>query len=133
MFYGLKWRGIPDIQTLPSFQTVLISCLISDHIFEVVNYLSHRILHHRLLYKHMHKMHHEFKPTFAIVATYVHPIEHLILIVIPFGSAFIMMRCHIATAWIYMLRSIINSALVHSGYHLPFMTSSEFHDFHHFK
>ena len=133
MFYGLQWRGIQDINVLPNVQTVLVSCFISDLIFEVFNYPIHRLLHHRLIYKYIHKMHHEYKSTFAVAGLHVHPVEQVILNVLPLSSGLIMLRCHIATAWIYVLSSVIHSTIAHSGYHLPFLNSSEFHDFHHVK
>ena len=133
MFYGLKWRVFPDIQVLPNIQTVLISCFINDHIFDVVNYCIHRILHHKLLYKHIHRIHHEYKWTIAMAGQYSHPLEQLFLNILPLGSGLIVLGCHIATAWIYILSSMINSTITHSGYHLPFLNSSEFHDFHHVK
>ena len=37
-----------------------------------------RLLHHRLLYKHMHKIHHEWQAPIAMAANYAHPIEHIL-------------------------------------------------------
>ena len=132
-FYGLRWRGIPDIHTLPNIQTVLISCFLCDHIFDIVNYIVHRTLHHRFLYKYIHKRHHEYKSTIAVAGLHTHPLEMFILSVIPLGSGLIVLGCHIGTAWLYMLLSMISSTIAHSGYHLPFLNSPEFHDFHHVK
>jgi methylsterol monooxygenase len=43
------------------------------------HYVSHRILHNRYLYKHIHKLHHEFSAPFGLAAEYAHPIEILVL------------------------------------------------------
>lgn len=43
------------------------------------HYFAHRLLHHRLLYKHIHKLHHEFSAPFGLAAEYAHPIEVMVL------------------------------------------------------
>lgn len=36
-----------------------------------------RLLHHPYLYKHVHKLHHEWTAPIGIVAIYAHPVEYL--------------------------------------------------------
>ena len=132
-FYGLKWRGIPDIQVLPSIQTVLISCFISDHLYDIITYGVHRILHHKFFYKHIHKLHHEYKSPIAFSVFYLHPVEHFFMSNLPLGTGLLILRCHIATVWIYMISSMLSSTIAHAGYHLPFLNSPQLHDFHHMK
>lgn len=43
------------------------------------------------------------------------------------------MQTHIATAWVWYFLALFNTLCDHSGYHLPFFTSPEAHDFHHLK
>lgn len=38
-------------------------------------YWSHRALHHRLLYRRIHKKHHDFKHSITISAEWCHPLE----------------------------------------------------------
>ena len=45
--------------------------------------LLHRVLHHPLLYKHIHKKHHEWSTPIGLVADYAHPVEHVISNIIP--------------------------------------------------
>ena len=45
--------------------------------------LTYRLLHHRYLYKYIHKKHHEWQSPVALAATYCHPLEHLIANTIP--------------------------------------------------
>ena len=37
-----------------------------------------RLLHHKAIYKYIHKMHHEWVSPIAAVAIYSHPVEHLL-------------------------------------------------------
>ena len=54
-------------------------------ISEILFYTFHRILHHRLLYKHFHKVHHEFKQPIGISALYTHPVDAVLGNIIPDG------------------------------------------------
>ncbi|CAG9809405.1 unnamed protein product [Chironomus riparius] len=132
-YYGLQWRGMPALYPLPDIFTVLISCFMNDHIVDIGTYIAHRTLHHKLLYKHIHKKHHEYKSTIAVAVIYSHPIEHIFSHLLPLAFGMIIIRCHIATAWISIMAFMISSTINHSGYHLPFLNSPEYHDFHHVK
>ena len=48
-----------------------------------VFYWAHRALHHRSIYKYIHKKHHEFKATVAMAAEHAHPVEQLLANAIP--------------------------------------------------
>lgn len=78
MYPLIKWRGLPWQAELPSFQRVLFDlagCLIIE---EFGFYYTHRLLHHPYLYKHIHKIHHEWTAPIGIVGIYAHPIEHCV-------------------------------------------------------
>lgn len=38
----------------------------------------HRLFHHPSLYKKFHKQHHEWTAPIGVVATYAHPLEHMV-------------------------------------------------------
>ena len=131
IYYGCRWRGIPSIHTLPNIFTVILSCLANDYIYDIVVYATHRALHNKFLYKHIHKKHHEYRSTIAIANIYSHPVEHLLSNLLPSTLAPMILGSHIATFWICVIAFMISSTIAHSGYHLPFLNSAEFHDFHH--
>ena len=50
----------------------LIACLVVE---DTWHYFVHRLLHHKRIYKYVHKVHHHFQAPFGMVAEYAHWIE----------------------------------------------------------
>lgn len=50
----------------------LFVCLVLE---DTWHYFVHQLLHHRRLYKYIHKVHHSFQAPFGMVAEYAHPLE----------------------------------------------------------
>ena len=50
----------------------MVGCLILE---DTWHYWVHQLLHHRSIYKYVHKVHHHFQAPFGMVAEYAHPIE----------------------------------------------------------
>lgn len=91
------------------------------------------MLHSKYIYKYIHKKHHEWTSPIAITAEYCHPIEHIFSNILPLTIGFPILNTHIFTAWIWFTMALFNTLCDHSGYHLPFLSSPEAHDFHHLK
>ncbi|XP_048196825.1 methylsterol monooxygenase 1-like [Perognathus longimembris pacificus] len=101
-------------------------------------YFLHRLLHHRSIYKYIHKVHYEFQAPFSLEAQYAHPLETLIL-----GTGFflgIVLLCsRVILLWVWVTMRLIEISDMHSGYDIPlnplhlipFYTGACHHDFHH--
>jgi len=130
----LNVRGNPylpeDIYTDPIRLAMDIICIAMCE--EFLFYWSHRIMHEvAVLYKNIHKIHHEFTAPVAISAIYAHPIEHIISNVGPIALGPLVCGCHVWLIFLWVTVALFATLVGHSGYHFPFMKSNEKHDFHH--
>ena len=123
----------PIDSPLPNMLEIFVNLLGCVVVEEIGFYYSHRLFHHPALYKHFHKIHHEFTAPIAVAAVYAHPVEHLIANLGPVVCGPLLCGAHIVTTWIWIALALFMTASGHSGYHLPFMPSNEAHDYHHLK
>ena len=133
-YFIKKLKGFPEnFREVPSFEKVLLDLFVCILVDEIGFYYSHRLFHNKFFYKHVHKQHHLWTSPIAITATYCHPLEHILSNVLPVAGGSVIMQSHISVTWLWLAIATLTTLNNHSGYHLPFSHSSEFHDFHHLK
>ncbi|KAG8438915.1 hypothetical protein GDO86_005197 [Hymenochirus boettgeri] len=133
MYPVMQWRGNPCGPELPTFHWVLLELSVFVLVEEILFYYSHRLVHHPALYKHIHKKHHEWTAPVGVVSLYAHPLEHIFSNMLPSMVGPMLMGSHVATIMLWFCLALITTTISHCGYHLPFLPSPEFHDFHHLK
>ncbi|XP_041456871.1 fatty acid hydroxylase domain-containing protein 2-like isoform X2 [Lytechinus variegatus] len=134
LYYVAVWRGCGStVDELPTFQTLLYQIAVFTVVEEFGFYYSHRLLHHPWLYKKFHKIHHEWTAPFGLASFNAHPIEHVLSNLFPPALGVIIAGSHIFVASVWFNVALFVSIITHSGYHLPFLPSPEFHDYHHLK
>lgn len=71
-------------------------------------YWIHRFLHHKSVYKYVHKIHHEHKYPFGIAAEYAHPVETFFLgIGTLLGPLFF--AKHMVTLWVWLFFRLVET------------------------
>jgi methylsterol monooxygenase len=139
-YYYLEMMGIPyEYDKMPAWYMLcfqMVCCLVIE---DTWHYWVHQLLHHRSIYKYVHKVHHHFQAPFGMVAEYAHPIETIVLGTGFFIGVFFMCN-HLIMIWLWMTVRLLETIEVHSGYDFPYLNplhllpgyaGTKFHDFHH--
>lgn len=126
------------LEALPKSRDFLWQIPVFFVIEDFYFYWIHRFLHHKRVYKYVHKVHHEHKYPFGIAAEYAHPVETFFLgIGTLLGPLFF--AKHMVTLWVWLFFRLLETVEDHSGYDvpwnptnlIPFWGGAVHHDFHH--
>ncbi|KAK2149066.1 hypothetical protein LSH36_469g01051 [Paralvinella palmiformis] len=120
-------------EDLPSFGQIILCFVVSLAVEEIGFYYTHRLSHWGLLYKYIHKKHHEWTAPVGVVSVYAHPLEHIICNLMPLTSGPVLVGAHHFTTVLWYTAALSSTIIHHSGYHLPLLPSPELHDYHHLK
>lgn len=139
------WRGCDFGPHLPTFPRVVFELIAFVCIEEIFFYYGHRLMHTPLLYKRIHKIHHEWTAPIGacvrwrahlcagLVSLYAHPFEHVVCNLVPPLLGPLLTGSHVATALLWYTLALLSTTSAHSGYHFPVLPSPEAHDYHHFQ
>jgi len=139
-YFGMGTYQVP----FPAWTTIAYQILIFFFFEDAFHYFAHRALHHKAIYKHIHKIHHEYSAPFGLAAEYAHPVEILVLGLGTIGGPFLWCslskgNMHIVTVYIWVICRLFQAVDAHSGYDFPWSLNKWFplwsgadhHDYHH--
>ncbi|XP_057380691.1 fatty acid hydroxylase domain-containing protein 2-like [Daphnia carinata] len=133
-YYFLTYSGTPPpVREVPTLSRFVVDMMILVPAQEIFVYYTHRMFHHRLLYKWTHKWHHEWTTPVALSSMYNHPLDQLIGNILPVSIGLALTNSHLFTQWLWFAWSAVRSLNDHSGYRLFAFPSPVRHDFHHQK
>jgi len=119
-------------ETLPEATEIILQLLACACASEVWFYFGHRLCHlSNFIYNHVHWLHHTITAPSAITAIYAHPLEHIFINFPTTAIGPLLMNCHVIVFFMWTVLATFDTCSGHSGWHFPFMSSPEFHDFHH--
>lgn len=121
-----------DLRTPPAFFLLARDAAVWLICQEIANYYLHRWMHvDKRLYGAIHKLHHSWTASTAYTALYCHPIEHLLVNLLPLFVGPLLCGSHITAiaGWFFM--GLIATNSVHSGYWVTIDHGA--HDDHHAK
>lgn len=96
---------------------------------EVMFYYIHRVLHEPKFYFAIHRLHHHYIHPVALTALATHPLEHLLLNVLPIVASAHYLHVPANVVQLWTVLATVNAVLAHCGYRT--LDATGFHDLHH--
>eukprot|EP00051_Salpingoeca_urceolata_P007301 m.96482 g.96482 ORF g.96482 m.96482 type:complete len:282 (+) comp15192_c1_seq3:2261-3106(+) len=106
-------------------------------LFDTYFYWSHRLMHHKSLYQHIHKQHHRFYVPTGFAATYAHPVEEIFVNLASTIIGPVLFPSHFVVFLVYFATRLYETVDAHSGFSFPWSPwslmyrAAQKHDFHH--
>jgi lathosterol oxidase len=113
---------------------LLVSALVGFLAIDAGLYYSHRLLHHRQLFRYVHRWHHKFVAPIIFTTTAMHPVEFLVFFSALLLPAFVIpmhVAVYVALIGYTYLIGMIDHAGVRLRVPLPLHADNRFHDDHH--
>ena len=140
-YFSPKLLLLYDVGSFPSRSQIAIQLLVCMILDDLTFFWSHRTLHTRWLYKHVHKKHHEYVTPVSIASHYAHPVEFVLGNILPFamGPLVLSSQMHFFTRICWSVLRLTETCNGHCGYEfpwapfsiVPFTGSAQYHGYHH--
>ncbi len=112
----------------------LFSTVVGFVFIDAMAYYTHRLLHNRWLFRHVHRWHHRCIAPTPFTATTLHPVELVLFQLTAFLPAFVF-PMWIGSFFGILIYVLLFNIMDHSGidirHRVPWQTSSRYHDDHH--
>jgi len=141
LFPLAKWLGTPAPDApLPGAMTQALCFVAAFTVNEWGFYVTHRLLHHRLLYATFHKKHHTWKGTVGAAAEYAHPLEVVLSNQLPTLGFMLLTGQHPLLQAVWLTLRLEKTYVTHSGFDFSDTLAARlglaesdggFHDHHH--
>jgi len=140
------WSGLRSTGPAPKWYTHVWQVAVAYLGYDTMFYWTHRLMHHPKLYKHCHKIHHEYHTPIALACAHHHAVEGLVQLFnwfVPIAFAGWLNKgnggLHESTLFYYNSFRWLETVDAHCGYELPFSPfkilpfcgGARGHDFHH--
>eukprot|EP01126_Amoeba_proteus_P006675 TRINITY_DN1233_c0_g1_i2.p1 TRINITY_DN1233_c0_g1~~TRINITY_DN1233_c0_g1_i2.p1 ORF type:complete len:214 (+),score=31.22 TRINITY_DN1233_c0_g1_i2:409-1050(+) len=102
----------------PTWSIYVLQVIVMAFLADVVFYTTHRTMHHKYLYPHFHKQHHQYLQPVAVSGAAAHPLDHLIVNEMTTLVPPVLVGADLNLTVLWFCVASINGPLSHCGYKL---------------